>query len=700
MADADDGDASQGADPRVSALRDITQTLHNIPPNPKSKSNSWLSPNSKFVKRQRLSFLPMTTATTTTTNVLSPRNRPFSDRDHLKLQIVSLQSQVSYLKGETITLKNQLSKDEFAFTQLDDHYISLKDELASLEAAADQAANHKRLEIANIQNNYTWECKHMKVAQEKRENLLKEKFTNEAAAIIQNCLSQQNNQIKQLRSKCDDRAARNNTYTTDLHASLAHLRATHATRLAKMNKEIDDTIIPLQERIANLDEKSFTKKNEILSLEAKKTHLEGKLGKYQSILDRIQAKSASKVEELNGLDLEIKSIDDQTHALESLTTSKLLEMEALVARNKQIDAYLRDQEENRRQLHNKLQELKGNIRVFCRIRPSSSDQVLADIRVDPLRINADGREEVTLQRPHQGTGAHLTQELKFQFDKVFPETLSNQHVFDEISQLIQSCLDGYNVCVFAYGQTGLGKTFTMSTPQDGVIPLSLQKIYRDISALRQKGWDYEVHGQFIEIYNDSIVDLLAPNETAKYEIKHDDIAKTTSVSNVRLEVIDSIQQAQALVAYATKNRTTASTMSNERSSRSHSIFTIKLQGRNTETGATCRGSLNMIDLAGLERLVSSQAKGDRLKETQAINKSLSSLGDVIYALNKSSLSQTSFSPHIPYRNSKLTYLLKHSLGGNSKTLMFVNVSSSLHNFNETVSSLRFATKVNSTKVAD
>lgn len=120
----------------------------------------------------------------------------------------------------------------------------------------------------------------------------------------------------------------------------------------------------------------------------------------------------------------------------------------------------------------------------------------------------------------------------------------------------------------------------------------------------------------------------------------------------------------------------------------YSVFTLRLAGKNSITDESSEGVLNLIDLAGSERLSQSGATGDRLRETQAINKSLSCLGDVIYAIaNKD--------PHVPYRNSKLTYLLQNSLGGNSKTLMFVNISPLMSNFNETLCSLRFATKVNS-----
>jgi kinesin family member C1 len=274
---------------------------------------------------------------------------------------------------------------------------------------------------------------------------------------------------------------------------------------------------------------------------------------------------------------------------------------------------------------------------------------------------------------------------------VFTPGTENNVIFEEISQLVQSALDGYNVCIFAYGQTGSGKTYTMSSPRDGMIPQAVHQIYSVAESLKEKGWQYTMEGSFLEIYNENINDLLGRPEEMdrkKHEIKHDTTRGKTSVTDLTAVNLDSSATVAALLDRASGNRSVAATKANERSSRSHSVFILKLAGHNAATGERSEGVLNLIDLAGSERLAHSQSQGDRLKETQAINKSLSCLGDVIYALGSAKEGG-----HVPYRNSKLTYLLQYSLGGNSKTLMFVNVSPLKQHLSETLCSLRFATKV-------
>ena len=191
----------------------------------------------------------------------------------------------------------------------------------------------------------------------------------------------------------------------------------------------------------------------------------------------------------------------------------------------------------------------------------------------------------------------------------------------------------------------------------------------------------------LEIYNEDIRDLLsdAPDAKKEYKIKHDDEGNTRVTNLCQVEVF-SAGEVEALMRQANAARAVAKTNMNDRSSRSHMVMRLCLDGVN-EAGEPIHGALNLVDLAGSERLSRTGATGDRLKEAQAINKSLSSLGDVIFAL-------ASKEKHVPFRNSKLTYLLKNSLGGDCKTLMLVNVSPSLESAQETICSLRFASKVN------
>ena len=228
----------------------------------------------------------------------------------------------------------------------------------------------------------------------------------------------------------------------------------------------------------------------------------------------------------------------------------------------------------------------------------------------------------------------------------------------------------------------------------GMIPRAIMQVFANTQLLSEAGWNFTMRCEYVEIYNEQIRDLLGDagdSSNKKHEIKHDSVRCTTSITDVRSVVVESVDAVFGLLRRANSNRSVAATNCNERSSRSHSVFRLSIHGTNAGTLETLESTLNLIDLAGSERLSQSQSSGDRLKETRAINKSLSSLGDVVFALSMKD-------SHIPYRNSKLTYLLQHSLGGSSKVLMFVNVSPAASTAQETLCSLRFATKVNSCEI--
>ncbi|XP_022716966.1 kinesin-like protein KIN-14N [Durio zibethinus] len=369
--------------------------------------------------------------------------------------------------------------------------------------------------------------------------------------------------------------------------------------------------------------------------------------------------------------------------------------------NRLEDAELKliEGEKLRKKLHNTILELKGNIRVFCRVRPQLPDE------------NSSNQGKVfsyPTSMEYLGRGIDMTQngqKHSFTFDKVFMPDASQEEVFVEISQLVQSALDGYKVCIFAYGQTGSGKTYTMmgepgQPDEKGLIPRSLEQIFQTRQALQPQGWRYEMQVSMLEIYNETIRDLLSTNRDAsridngvagkQYTIKHD-ANGNTQVSDLTIVDVQSSREVSFLLDRAAHSRSVGKTQMNEQSSRSHFVFTMRITGVNEGTEQQVQGVLNLIDLAGSERLSKSGSTGDRLKETQAINKSLSSLADVIFALAKKE-------DHVPFRNSKLTYLLQPCLGGDSKTLMFVNISPEPSSVGESLCSLRFAARVNACEI--
>ncbi|XP_027906456.1 kinesin-like protein KIN-14C [Vigna unguiculata] len=356
-------------------------------------------------------------------------------------------------------------------------------------------------------------------------------------------------------------------------------------------------------------------------------------------------------------------------------------------------------EKLRKKLHNTILELKGNIRVFCRVRPLLPDDSEDTVVSFPTSTEALGRGIELLQNG---------QKYNFTFDKVFNHEASQQDVFVEISQLVQSALDGYKVCIFAYGQTGSGKTYTMMGRPDepdlkGLIPRSLEQIFQTSQSLKDQGWKYTMQASILEIYCDTIRDLLLTNRssdhartensasTKQYTISHD-ANGNTHVSDLTIKDVCSADEISSLLRQAAQSRSVGRTQMNEESSRSHFVFTLRISGKNENTEQQVHGVLNLIDLAGSERLSRSGATGDRLKEAQAINKSLSSLSDVILALGGKK------EDHVPFRNSKLTYLLQPCLGGDSKTLMFVNISPDQSSTGESLCSLRFAAKVNACEI--
>ncbi|KAF5012407.1 hypothetical protein FDECE_1536 [Fusarium decemcellulare] len=470
----------------------------------------------------------------------------------------------------------------------------------------------------------------------------------------------------------------------------------------KMSREVQDLRTRMGNEHQDMGMSLQRKERELQEVQSQAEGLRGDLERERTLKNSLQTNIAELSAANTTLEAKINSLRSHVEFLESDSKAQSDSFASMESRlqealrmAEEAQQKLIKEETERRVLFNKYQELKGNIRVMCRVRPalSESEGEVAKMSFPDDKTSA----EIVLAGPEEKSslGNVTRKNYPFEFDRVFIPGTQNQEIFGEISQLVQSALDGYNVCIFCYGQTGSGKTHTMSST-DGMIPRATHMIYDTITKLKEKSWEYTMEGSFIEVYNEELNDLLTPERSGegrskKLEIRHDEARKQTTIVNCKTVRLNSPSSVETMLDEAQNNRSVAATKANERSSRSHSVFILKLVGENSATGERCEGTLNLVDLAGSERLKHSQAEGDRMKETQNINKSLSCLGDVIEALGRGT-------GHVPYRNSKLTHLLQYSLGGNSKTLMFVMVSPLETHLKETLTSLRFATKVHNTHI--
>ncbi|XP_071613430.1 kinesin-like protein KIFC3 isoform X13 [Heliangelus exortis] len=353
----------------------------------------------------------------------------------------------------------------------------------------------------------------------------------------------------------------------------------------------------------------------------------------------------------------------------------------------------------RKKCHNELVRLKGNIRVFGRVRPIMKEDGEGPEAANAVTFDAD--DDGVLHLLHKG------KQVSFELDKVFPPQASQEEVFQEVQALVTSCIDGYNVCIFAYGQTGAGKTYTMENKMQesvscisvhqgtaanpGINQRALQLLFSEVRS-KSADWDYAISVSAAEIYNESLRDLLGKDPQEKLEIKLcPDGSGQLYVPGLTEFRVQSVEDINKVFEFGHINRATEYTNLNEHSSRSHALLIVTVHGLDRSTGLRTTGKLNLVDLAGSERVGRSGAEGSRLREAQHINKSLSALGDVIYALR-------SRQGHVPFRNSKLTYLLQDSLSGDSKTLMMVQVSPAEKNTSETLCSLKFAERVRSVEL--
>lgn len=574
------------------------------------------------------------------------------------------------------------------------------DGLTQRLATAEQSVSESQRYNAQLQDYNTKVHADLAAANDQLDAARQEKaFLAEETAVLRGKVTALGDSLSALQSISDGAEAARLAATEELARLRAALAAETANKdnlvedLGRIRTENDD----LRQQVDRF--RAATGK-ELAALEAEREAsavLASRTEAQAAALGALQDQLALVKEQKMAAEARVDVLSSENRTL----NAKLAEFESLYASAEQR---LRDAEVLRRRLHNTILELKGNVRVFCRIRPrtQSSPCAVADSSSEAVTDIRDGDlvgRGVKIVMNNQKT-------MQFTYDRVFNCSSTQEEVFEEVSALVQSALDGYHVCVFAYGQTNSGKTYTMlggGTPeQAGIIPRALKQLFVAAKGAAAQGWTYEMHAAMLEIYNEEIRDLVGngpppgkkhtilngPAEGGGEKANESSYGMVTYLEWVPVQDVNSVD---LLLRRATAHRAVGATACNEQSSRSHMVFMLQVHGVNEATGQRSSGALNLVDLAGSERIGKSEVAGARLKETQAINKSLSALGDVIAALGQRE-------SHVPYRNSKLTHLLQRSLGGAGKALMLCTVSPTEENAAETLCTLRFAAKVNATEI--
>eukprot|EP00736_Rhodelphis_marinus_P011883 Rmarinus@m.599 len=620
-------------------------------------------------------------------------------------------AKISTLEATVSELEKQHAEEKDKIASLENDIASLSNDRSTSEDAKQEA--HARVETleADIE-------KLRAVVKEKEESCLASQNQCELMKTeIENALQQiqedkrredlARQEQSRLRTVVEDLQRESVIVREDLEnkvreqqSALVSIEEEHKRVVCALKAEHEDATSTMKKARAEIESEWNREKNELLakvkdveSLHQLLSKTETELGDCKVKAETLRKSSHEEISMLRKLLVEATTtLNEQCRSLRAPVTAlrSVIDTEVVAVRelhsgirrcvkrydmlNTELLVRYEHEMKQRRALYNELQEIKGNIRVYCRVRPVKT-----------------GEEDATSVTPPDTLCVYDSRRMgikPFTFDRVFGPQSTQEDVFEDTSPLLQSVIDGFNVCIFAYGQTGSGKTFTMQGPSEnpGVNVRALTQLFT--LAEEKKECTFSFVATYVELYNDSVRDLLASPDVwgkTSYDIKRAP-GGSVYVTNLVQRSVATTEDVLLVVQQGAENRATACTDANEHSSRSHSILSISMTCSNAATSAQVFGKLHLIDLAGSERVSKTGATGDRLKEAQAINTSLSALGDVIQSL-------ATKQAHVPYRNSKLTYLLQDSLGGGSKTLMFVQISPEKSNETETMSSLGFARKV-------
>ena len=433
-----------------------------------------------------------------------------------------------------------------------------------------------------------------------------------------------------------------------LRAELDALRSSKDQELSLLQQRFEEFKLSTENKTSSMG-------SEAESLRLKLSNLEFSLDSSTAQNNTLRAELETANDKIKKLDKDKEELQEQVELYKYKGNDQVSKFEQLfeernqgVEREEALRKQILDLDNARRRLHAEIQDMKGNIRVFCRVRPrlqhedgDGLDYRLPDGETDKNLIDLD-----RWKGNANGIGKSWDGK-KFKFDRVFGPESGNSEIFGEISQLVQSALDGYNVCIFAYGQTGSGKTYTMLNEKDGMIPKAVEMIYNTSKTMEQSGWAWTIRGHFIEIYCEKIKDLL--NQDGDEEKKSHEVVQEGPrlvITDLTDVIMTSTEEVTRNIKQASASRTTASTNMNLDSSRSHSVVILRLHGVNNRSGEVRESSLCLVDLAGSENVEQSGNHDQRKVEAKNINLSLSNLRIVMRQLKDKE-------KHVSFRDSKV-----------------------------------------------
>ncbi|CAI4226661.1 unnamed protein product [Auanema sp. JU1783] len=492
------------------------------------------------------------------------------------------------------------------------------------------------------------------------------------------CPIRPNDEIKKLEERLEKVSAENSSHKETIQNQDELL-----VDFRRKVEEADKSVKHFEELLV---EKENIHKRKVEELESRMDLLKEKVELKEEIIETKNMMLEKKQMQMDTLNMNHdllkdahRVLNEEKDELKRELEAKVREIKALCEIQASLRSELRQSDLLSRKLLNDVVDLRGQIRIAIRVRPALPNENTSSSLNYPtptsIRLDSNGKS------------------VSFRYQKVYPPTINQKIIFEDVEELVHSCLHGYNVAIVAYGQTGSGKTYTMiggSNEQEGLIPRAAKSIFLNKHKLFELGWTFEIKVSFLEIYVEEVYDLL--NNRRQIDLKMG--SGNCTASDATKLGINSEDDITEILVTASKWRSVAATKCNEQSSRSHAVFQMHIEATNEILKTKLESTLSLVDLAGSERAKESGSGDDkdRFKEMTSINLGLSNLQKCIRA-------QLTKSQHIPYRDSKLTMLLMSSLGGgNSKTMVIVGLNPSNTQEAESKRSLEFAQHMSMTTI--